>query len=163
MPTLNDIRSAIAQVLGVPNVATVLQLNRNTRERAFEAYIFALVLRAVRQAGGTVELRGVLSGPNPSPVVFRGSPGRLGSRAQNFCYARCSLGNKQFEVHVDVVYLGTSGAAHEIDVSLCDEAVGEAARQTPGLLPNTRGLRAAIECKFYGTRLPRGARGDVPV
>jgi hypothetical protein len=56
-------------------------------------------------------------------------------------------------VHVDVVCLGTSGAAHEIDVSLCDQTVGDAARQTPGVLPKTRGLRASIECKFYDSQL----------
>lgn len=153
MPTLNDLRKAIEQVLGLPSVAAVLQLNSNTRERAFECYVFALVVRAVRQAGGTVELRGVLSGPNPNPLVFRGGPGHLGSRAQDFCYARCTLGGKQFEVHVDVVYLGTSGAGHEIDVSLCDHVVGDAARRAPGVLPNTRGLRGAIECKFYDSDL----------
>lgn len=64
MTTLKDLRTAIDEVLGVPNVATVLQLNSNTRERAFECYVFALVVRAVRQAGGNVELRGVLSGAN---------------------------------------------------------------------------------------------------
>ena len=153
MATLNDIRTAIGKALGIPSAAAVLQLNSNTRERAFECYIFALVVRAVRQAGGTVELRGVLSGPNPNPLVFRSGPGHLGSRAQNFCYARCTLGGKRFEVHADVVYLGTSGAAHEIDVSLCDQTVGDAARRTPGVLPNTRGLRAAIECKFYDSHL----------
>ncbi len=153
MATLNDIRTTIAQLLGLPNVAAVLQLNSNTRERAFECYVFALVVRAALQAGGSVELRGILSGPNPNPLVFRGGPGHLGSRAQDFCYAHCTVGGKQFEVHVDVVYLGTSGAPHEIDVSLCDAAAGDAARQTPGVLPNTRGLRGVIECKFYDSQL----------
>jgi hypothetical protein len=153
MATLDDIRTAIGQVLGIPNVAALLQLNSNTRERGFECYVFALVIRAVRQASGTVALRGILSGPNPNPLVFRGGPGHLGSRAQDFCYARCTVGGKQFEVHVDVVYLGTSGAAHEIDVSFCDQTVGDAARQTPGVLPNTRGVRGAIECKFYDSQL----------
>jgi len=151
--TLNDLRAAITQLLGFPSVPSVLQLNSNTRERAFECYVFALVLRAVRQAGGTVELQGILSGPNPNPLVFRGGPGHLGSRAQDFCYARCSLNGRDFEVHADVAYLGSSGASHEIDVSLCDRSVADAVRQNPGLLPNTRGLRAAIECKFYDSQL----------
>ena len=56
MATLNDLRAAIAQLLGLPTVPNVLQLNSNTRERAFECYVFALVLHAIRQAGGTVEL-----------------------------------------------------------------------------------------------------------
>jgi len=151
--TLNDLRTAIAQLLSLPGSASALQLNSNTRERAFECYIFALVLRAVRQAGGTVELHGINSGRNPNPLVFRGSSGHLGSRAQDFCFARCSLNGMEFEVHVDVVFLGSSGASHEIDVSICDRSVADAVRQAPGLLPTTRGLRAAIECKFYDSQL----------
>jgi hypothetical protein len=153
MATLSDLRAAIGQILGLPSVAGVLQLNNNTRERAFECYVFALILRAVSKAGGSVELRGILSGPNPSVLVLRGGPGHLGSRAQDFCYARCSLNGQEFEVHVDVLYLGGSGASHEIDVSLCDRSVADSVRLTPGLLPKTLGLRAAIECKFYDSQL----------
>lgn len=55
--TLNDIRTAIGHVLGIPNVAAVLPLNSSTRERALSANVVALVARAVRQAGGTVEFQ----------------------------------------------------------------------------------------------------------
>jgi hypothetical protein len=151
--TLNDLREAVIHVLGLPSVPGLLQLNSDTRERAFECYVFALVLRAVQQAGGTVVLQGALSGPNPRPIVFRGGPGLLGSHAQNFCYASCSLNGREFEVHIDVLYLGSSGASHEIDVSLCDRSDADAVRQNPGRLPGTRGLRGAIECKFYDSHL----------
>jgi hypothetical protein len=153
MATLNDLRTAIAQLLSRPAISNLLQLNSNTRERAFECYVFALVLRAVAQAGGTVELRGTRSGQNPNPLVFRGGPGHLGSRAQDFCYARCALNGHEFEVHTDIIYTGTSGAAHEIDVSICDRSAADAVRLRTGSLPNTRGLRAAIECKFYDSQL----------
>jgi hypothetical protein len=91
-----------------------------------------------------------LSGPNPDPVVLRGAPGSMASRNQNFAFASCSLRNKRFKFHVDVEYQGTSGAPHEIDVSMCDEAHAEAVRNTNGR-PRADGnkLLMAFECKFY--------------
>jgi hypothetical protein len=51
---------------------------------------------------------------------------------------------------VDVEYQGTSGALHEIDVSVCDEDHARAVRSTNGT-PRTGGgkLLMAFECKFY--------------
>ena len=153
MPTLTDLRTAVDALLGLPTIASVLQLNSNTRERAFEAYIFSLVLQAVRQAGGAFELRGIISGANPNPAVFRGAPGYMGSRAQDFCFARCGLHGKEFEVHVDVIYVGGSGATHEVDISLFDCSAADTVRGSSGLQPSTRNLRAAFECKFYDSNL----------
>lgn len=153
MASLNDLRTAVTQILGLPAVPGILRLNSNTRERAFEAYVFALVLRAVRQAGGTAQLHGILSGANPNPVVLRGAPGHMASRAQDFSYARCALNGREFEIHVDVVYVGGSGASHEIDISIYDRAGAEAVRRGSRALPDTRRLRAAIECKFYDSQL----------
>jgi len=156
MATLADLRAIVLQLLQMPGVAGVLQLNSNTRERAFEIYVFALVLTAVRQAGGTVELRGITSGPNPNPMVFRGAPGHMGSRAQDFCYARCALNGRVFEIHVDVQYEGTSGATHEVDVSMYDSRKAQTVRATAGALPGTVGLYGVIECKCYDSQLDTG-------
>ena len=113
MPTLSDLRNAVTTLLSLPAIPAVLQLNSATRERAFEAYVFSLFVKAIRQIGGTVIIRGIQSGDNPATVVFRGSPGRLGSQAQDFAYAYCVLGQKKFEIHLDVQYQGSSGAIHE--------------------------------------------------
>lgn len=165
MATLNDLRTAVTGLLGMPATQGILQLNNNTRERAFEAYVFALVLQAVRDAGGDVELRGINSGVNPNPIVLRGAPGYMGSRTQDFCYAYCVLDNKEFEVHIDVIFVGSSGASHEVDVSIYDHQAAEAVRQSPGMQPTTRSLRAAFECKCYdsslGTALGRAFVGLV--
>ncbi len=148
--------SAVNALLGLPNVGAILQLNNASRERAFEAYVFSLVLRAVQQAGGNVELRGVLSGANPTTVVFRGAPGHMGSRAQDFAFAYCQLNGKEFEVHLDVQYLGTSGAMHEIDVSIYEHDKADQVRARPGTLPTARPLLGALECKFYDSNLGTG-------
>lgn len=165
MATLADLRSAVASILALPSVPGILQLNSNTRERAFEAYVFSLVVQAVRQAGGTADLYGINTGLDPNPVIFRGAPGYMGSRAQDFCFARCSLNGLDFEVHVDVIYVGGSGATHEVDVSIYDANAADAVRQMPGAQPRTRSLRAAFECKCYdsnlGTALGRGFVGLV--
>ena len=82
-------------------------------------------------------------------LVFRGAPGAMASRAQDFCYIDCTLGPKQFEIHVDVIYEGQSGANHEIDVSICLRSHAQDIRGS-GRTPRTnKNLIAAIECKFY--------------
>ncbi len=74
MASIDDISDAVAQVLSYSAARTAIQLNSATRERAFEAYVFSLVVRAVRQAGGVVAIKGVNSGNNPDPIIFRDGP-----------------------------------------------------------------------------------------
>lgn len=120
MATFNDLYDAVADILSNPVAAPSLQLNSATRERAFEAYVFSLIIKAVKQANGIVKIMGIITGQNPNPVVFRGSPGHMSSQAQDFAYAECTLNNKEFEIHLGVQYVGTSNALHEVDVSLFD-------------------------------------------
>jgi len=153
MATLADLRVAIETVLGLPTAGATLLLNSNTRERAFEGYVFSLLVRAVRQAGGTAVTVGIVSGDNPATVVFRGGPGRLGARLQNYAYARCQLGNREFEIHLDVQYEGTSGAIHEVDVSIYDRDAAIRVRDNQNEFARSSKLYAAFECKFYDSRL----------
>ena len=147
---LAALKTAIDKLLALKATKQLLQLNNNTCERAFEAYIFSLCCDAVRSAGGTVTLTGIKSGANPPIVVFRGAPGSMASNNQNFVYANCTLNQKSFEIHVDVEYQGTSGALHEIDVSICDHSHATAVRQTSATPKGAGGkLLAAFECKFY--------------
>ncbi|MGR3174269.1 MAG: hypothetical protein ACUZ8N_06685 [Candidatus Scalindua sp.] len=76
----------------------------------------------------------------------------MSSRSQNFAYAECELNGREFEVHLGVQYVGTSGALHEIDVSVFDHDRADQIRNDY-VLPSTRNLRAAIECKFYDSNL----------
>ena len=153
MATLEDLRAAVMDVLALPHVDDILQLNSNTRARAFEAYVFALAVQAVRRAGGSVQIWGAQTGANPNPVVFRGSPGYMGSTHQNFCFARCTLNGLEFEIHVGVIYRSTSGATHEVDVSIYDGGVATAIRYDGMRLPSTRHLHGAFECKCYDSNL----------
>lgn len=149
MPTLNQLKQIVDNLLGLTASNQLLQLNSNTCERAYEAYVLSLCADAVRNAGGTATLTGIVTGPNPATVVLRGAPGDMASRSQDFCYVDCILGPKHFEIHADVVYEGQSGASHEIDVSICEAAHARDVRQT-GRAPRTnKYLIAAIECKFY--------------
>jgi hypothetical protein len=149
MATLTDLRNAIDSLLSLTSAATLLQLNSNTRERAYEAYVFSLCIEAVNRAGGLVILTGIQTGANPHILVFRGGPGSMSSSAQDFCYARCVLGGKVFEIHVDVEYEGNSGASHEIDVSISESRHCDSVRAT-GRSPRTnRNLIMLFECKFY--------------
>ena len=149
MTTLNDLRNAIDQLLEINATQRLLQLNSNTQERAYEAYILSLCCEAVHIQQGQATIIGINSGANPSTIVFRGGPGSMSSTNQNFCYADCRLRNKAFEIHADIEYVGQSGATHEIDVSIYDAQAAQNVRAT-GRSPRTnKSLIAAIECKFY--------------
>ena len=50
-PTLTELRTAVENLLNMPLIPAVLQLNSPTRERAFEAYVLGLFVRAIRQLG----------------------------------------------------------------------------------------------------------------
>lgn len=167
MTTLNELRTAIDSLLNLPAVGSLLCLNSNTCERAYEAYLFSLCIEAVRRAGGSVTLMGINSGSNPPTIILRGAPGTMASRDQDFCYARCHLGAMEFEIHVDVEYEGQSGATHEIDVSICDKQHCDSARATRRLPRTRKNLIMLFECKFYseppGVALARtfvGLRSD---
>ena len=149
MATLNDLRNAIDQLLQISAAQRLLQLNSNTEERAYEAYILSLCCEAVSIQGGQAIITGINSGANPSPVVFRGGPGSMSSRNQDFCYADCRLRNKSFEIHVDIEYVGQSGATHEIDVSIYDSQAAQNVRLSRRSPRTNKALIAAIECKFY--------------
>src|SRR5258708_24295457 len=136
MPTLSELKLVVDNLLGLAAAGRLLRLNSNTCERAYEAYVLSLCAMAVRSAGGIATLTGINSGPDPAIVVFRGAPGDMASRAQDFCYVDCTLGRKHFEIHADVVYEGQSGANHEIDVSICEAAHAEDVRQS-GRAPRT--------------------------
>src|SRR5206468_1250644 len=142
-----ELRQAISGLLNLPGIPALLQLNSATRERAFEAYVFALVVEAVRQAPGSADIRGIINGVNPPVVIFRGGPGLIGSAAQDYAFANCQLGDKTFEIHVDVQYQGGSGAIHELDISLFDHEAADRLRQNPTLFAKTNKLLGAVECK----------------
>src|SRR5262249_52600047 len=96
---LAALQSAIDDLLSLPAAQQLLQLNSRTCERAFEAYVFSLCCEGVRRAGGTATLIGIKSGEAPNPVVFRGAPGSMASKNQDFVYASCSLNDRSFEIH----------------------------------------------------------------
>lgn len=149
MASLIDLENAVKALLSSAGARGILQLNSYTQERAYEAYIFSLCTKAVLKLGGTVSLIGINSGKNPNPIVFRGSPGVIYSKAQDFAYALCSLNGKEFEIHADVQFLGQSSASHEIDISLVQHDAADRCRKRleyPGM---SQHLIGAIECKFY--------------
>src|SRR5262245_8576893 len=114
MATLQDLETAIDDLLSHPLGTGQYQLVRRAEEKAYEAYVFGLCLRAVRELGVTPVLRGV-SG-TPTPFIFRGAPGQIHSRSRNYGYAEFALNGQEFEIHAGVEFRGTSGMTHEFDV-----------------------------------------------
>jgi len=151
MATYNDLTTSIDNLLGLSAVKQALQLNSTTREKAFEVYVLSLVADAVRRSGGVFTTSGINTGLNPNPAVFRAAPGSIFSRTQNFCFLDCNLNGKRFEIHVDVEYEGSSGATHEMDISIIDFSHADRSRQGNR---NSRHATLIIECKFFSSSTP---------
>ncbi|MBT2721458.1 hypothetical protein [Bacillus sp. ISL-46] len=124
-------------------------LRRKKIDSAYEVYIFSLILKAVKNISddNKIKFRGIKSDPTKK-IIFRGSPGKIHSTRYNYGYAEFTYLEKTYEVHLDILYTGTSKVQHEIDISIIDKESANNARNKLEN-PNTRGLRVAFECKFY--------------
>ncbi len=153
MPTLADLEAAIDSLLDHPLGLGHYQLVHAVEPKAYEAYVFGLCLRAVRELGVIPVLRGI-AGP-PVPFVFRGGPGQLHSMARNYGYAEFVLGGEAFEIHAGVEFQGTSGMTHEIDVCVMRGRDAQRCRLQPQD-PLPASIVGGWECKFYGGNVDKG-------
>lgn len=153
MATLTDLENAIDTLLDHPAGLGRYQLVRRVEDKAYEAYVFGLCLRAVRELGVAPILRGII-GP-PTPFIFRGGPGQIHSTARNYGYATFSLNGHDFEIHAGVEFCGTSNMTHEVDICIMRAAEAIACRREPDD-PPAAGLFAGWECKFYSGNLDKG-------
>lgn len=155
MATLQDLETAIDALLDHPLGVGRYQLVRRVEEKAYEAYVFGLCLRAAREVGAVPVLRGNLGTPNP--FVFRGAPGQIHSRSRNYGYAEFTLNGHDFEVHAGAEFKGTSGMTHELDVCIMRGADARACRNPQTLDdPSSASLIGGWECKFYAGTLDKG-------
>lgn len=153
MATLADLEAAIDALLNHPLGVGQYQLVRVVEEKAYEAYVFGLCLRAVRELGATPVLRGISGLPNP--FIFRGAPGQIHSTSRNYGYAEFVLNGYPFEIHAGVEFKGTSGMTHELDVCIMRGDDANKCRQQPDD-PPPASLVGGWECKFYDGNLKKG-------
>jgi hypothetical protein len=153
--TLQDLELAIDQLLDHPLGIGNYQLVRRVEEKAYEAYVFGLCLRAIREIDSVVVLKGIVG--VPIPFVFRGGPGQIHSQHRNFGYAEFTLNGHEFEIHAGVEFRGTSGMTHELDVCIMRAEDARNCRNTQTLDdPTAASLVAGWECKFYAGNLDKG-------
>lgn len=152
MATLADLEGAIDLLLDHPAGPGSYHLVQQVEEKAYEAYVFGLCLRAVRELGVIPLLRGI-SAP-PMPFVFRGAPGQIHSQYRNYGYASFTLNNHEFEIHAGVEFAGTSGMTHELDVCIMRADDAQKCRDHPDD-PACASVFGAWECKFYDQELQK--------
>ncbi len=153
MATLVELETAIDALLNHPLGFGHYQLVRQVEEKAYEAYVFGLCLRAVRELGITPVLRGINGAP--TPFVFRGAPGQIHSQARNYGFASFTINNQNFEIHAGVEFRGASRMTHELDVCIMRAEDADQCRQQPDDPPSAS-LVAGWECKFYAGNLEKG-------
>jgi hypothetical protein len=152
MATLDDLEAAIDALLEHPSGGRRYQLVSRTEPKAYEAYVFGLCLRAVRELGGVPSMNGI-SG-TPTPFIFRGGPGQIHGTRRNYGYASFRIRAEDFELHAGIEFRGSSGMTHELDVAILRAAD---ARQCRLELtdPGSAALVAGWECKFYADDLDK--------
>ena len=153
MATLADLETAIDALLDHPLGLGQYKLVQPIAGKAYEAYVFGLCLRAVRELSVTPVLRGIDGAP--TPFVFRGAPGQIHSKSRNYGYAEFSLNRYDFEIHAGVEFKGTSGMTHELDVCIMRREDAIRCRREPDD-PPAASLAAGWECKFYAGKLQKG-------
>lgn len=147
---LNDLQSALGNAIA-PGLTTA-----DDASDGFEAYIFGLVIKAARNEGATISFRDI-NNNTPTTFIFRTSPGYISSRERAYSYAIISFPNRPpIEVHVGVRVTGTSRVLHECDVAIIDQAEAETCRQNTNIHPRHSKVIAAVECKFYSTKIKLG-------
>jgi len=151
MATLNELENAIDALLDHPLGVGQFQLVRRAEPKAYEAYIFGLCLRAVRELNTMPVLRGISAPPNP--FIFRGAPGQIYSRARNYGYAEFAINGQDFEIHAGVEFQG-GRMTHELDVCIMRAADANRCRQQPDDPPSAS-LIGGWECKFYAGTLDK--------
>lgn len=152
MATLAELEVAIDTLLNHPLGVGRFQLVRRVEEKAYEAYVFGLCLRALRELNIIPVLRGI-TGP-PDPFIFRGAPGQIHSISRNYGYAEFGVNGRQFEIHVGVEFRGISGMTHEVDVGIMKAEDAVRCRRQPDDPPSSS-LVAGWECKFYDRNLDK--------
>lgn len=151
MATLNELETAIDVLLDHPLGVGQFQLVRKAEPKAYEAYIFGLCLRAVRELNAVPVLRGISAAPNP--FIFRGAPGQIYSTARNYGYAEFTINGQDFEIHAGVEFQG-SRMTHELDVCIMRAEDANRCRQQPDDPPSAS-LIGGWECKFYAGTLDK--------
>jgi hypothetical protein len=141
---LSEIRGALGSAV-TPSLTAA-----SAASDLFEAYVFCLILEAARAEGARVTLNSP-AGSNPTPFVFRTSPGFLSSDLRNYGYANIEFrGCPPLEAHVSVRVAGHSGVLHECDVSVIRADEATLCRQsTARISPRSAKVVLAIEAKFY--------------
>ena len=154
MATLQDLENAIDALLNHPLGISQYQFVRRVEEKAYEAYVFGLCLRAARELGVAPVLRGNIG--TPAPFVFRGGPGQIHSTGRNYGYAEFTLNGMDFEIHAGVEFEGTSRMMHELDVSIMRASDARSCRNPQSLGdPPAASLIGGWECKFYPGKLDK--------
>lgn len=151
MTTATDLLLGIQSVIG-PAVGSSLSTSSNVSD-IFEAYSFAIVIRAARTEGAAISWRDVY-GNSPSVFVFRTSPGFIYSKTRTYCHAVIEFpGKPPLEAHIGVRISGRSKVLHECDVAVLLQSEADACRYLESS-PRSSQVLLAIECKFYATPLP---------
>jgi hypothetical protein len=147
--TLADLENAYAALLSAHAPVT----SSGQANDAFEVYTLSLILRAAKEEGATIRFESSFGVANPSPLLFRTSPGRIFTAIHDFSHAAVLFPDGlEFESHIGVYVEGLAGVLHECDVLVIDAEEGRFCRRNR-VHPKKSSMALSVECKFYAGKL----------
>lgn len=132
----------------LPSALTVSGPSPSAGNDLYEAFLFALMLRAARAEGYRISFANRV-GRAPREFRLRRSPGRLSTG--EFTHAILTLPNTSkdpLEVHTGVALIGRSKVSHEADVLVLPTSDAQRCRQL-GIDPPSHDAEVVVEGKYY--------------
>ena len=150
MASIQELTNSIDKILEHQLGTRIYQKNRLVSGKLYEAYVFGLCLKAIRELNVVPVFCGINGDPNP--FIFRGAPGKISSRLKNYGYVKFEINDHEFELHSGIEFRGTSGMTHELDVCIMRASDAQSCRES-NEDPAPASLVGGWECKFYGGNL----------
>lgn len=138
--------------LALPTAFTTGGPSPSAGDDLYEAFLFALVLKAARTEGYAISFEDGFGRP-PTEFRLRRSPGHVYTSA-TFTHAVLSLPNTSkppLEVHTGISVVGASKVAHEADVVVLPSPVAQRSRALRTDPPHSKAIMV-VEGKYYGRR-----------
>jgi len=121
-------------------------------DKIYEVFVLTSLLRALREIGAQLEVRD--ADDQPTGVLWlRLSPGLLNGPMNAAGFVLVEYNDNKFEIHSGLRVGGYSSVLHELDVSIIERSDAMECREKKEN-PEHWAVKALIECKFYGSKLP---------
>ena len=148
----NNLKDEIKAVLSSISASSPVLQRRTRVDKLYEIYVSTRVLSALQRINASQIQVHDRQDNITSVLNYRLAPGVIYGNAPS-SHISFMLRGKAYEMQNGVRVLGKSSVLHELDICIVDRTHAIKCRRT-NFHPKGNKLSLAIECKYYGKRLP---------